>query len=129
MSRKRKKVPTSLNYIEHFVILVTTITGCISISVFVSLLVIPVGMRSSAIGLKMFVTAAGIKMYKSPVNKNKKKDDKIIFSAKSKLNSIEVLIFKTSIDSVISHDQFVLINNLLREYDQMKEEIKNLKTY
>ena len=129
MSRKRKKVPTSLNYIEHFVILVTTITGCISISVFVSLLVIPVGMRSSAIGLKMFVTASGIKMYKSPVNKNKKKDDKIIFSAKSKLNSIEVLIFKTSIDSVISHDQFVLINNLLKEYDQMKEEIKNLKTY
>ena len=129
MSRKRKKVPTSLNYIEHFVILVTTITGCISISVFVSLLVTPVGMRSSAIGLKMFVTVAGIKMYNSPVNKNKKKDDKIIFSAKSKLNSIEVLIFKASIDSVISHDQFVLTNNLLKEYDQMKEEIKNLKTY
>ena len=28
-------------------------------------------------------------------------------------------------DSVISHDKFVLINNLLKEYDEMKEEIKN----
>ena len=31
-------------------------------------------------------------------------------------------------DSVISHDKFVLINNLLKEYDEMKEEIKNWKT-
>ena len=28
-------------------------------------------------------------------------------------------------DSVISHDKFVLINNLLKEYNEMKEEIKN----
>ena len=48
--------------------------------------------------------------------------------AKSKLNSIEVLISKALIDSVISHDEFVLINNVLKEYDKMKEEIKNLNT-
>ena len=48
--------------------------------------------------------------------------------AKSKLNSIEVLISKAFIDSVISHDEFVLINNLQKEYDKMKEEVKNLKT-
>ena len=47
--------------------------------------------------------------------------------AKSKLNSIEVLISKGLIDSNISHDEFVLINNVLKEYDNMKEEIKNLK--
>ena len=47
---------------------------------------------------------------------------------KSKLNSIEVLISKALMDSVISHDKFVLINNLLKEYDEMKEEIKNWKT-
>ena len=46
--------------------------------------------------------------------------------AKSKLNSIEVLIWKALITSVISHDEFVLINNVLKEYDEMKEE-NNLK--
>ena len=40
---------------------------------------------------------------------------------------MEVLIFKALIDSVISHDEFVLINNALKVYDEMKEEIKNLK--
>ena len=47
---------------------------------------------------------------------------------KTKLNSIEVLISKALIDSNSSHDEFVLINNVLKEYDHMKEEIKNLKT-
>ena len=45
-------------------------------------------------------------------------------SAKFRLNSTEVLISKALIDSVISHNEFVLINNVLKEYDQMKEEIK-----
>ena len=47
---------------------------------------------------------------------------------KSKLNSTEVLISKTLTDSVISRDRSVLINNFLKEYTEMKEEIKNLKT-
>ena len=48
--------------------------------------------------------------------------------AKSKLNSIEVLISRSLVDSNISHDEFVLINNVLKEYEEMKEEIKNLNT-
>ena len=47
--------------------------------------------------------------------------------AKSKLNSIEVLLSKALIDSVISHDEFVLINNALKKYNEMKEETKSLK--
>ena len=46
--------------------------------------------------------------------------------AKSELNSMEVLISKALIDSVINHGEFVLINNMLKEYNEMKEEIKNL---
>ena len=45
--------------------------------------------------------------------------------AKSKLNTIEVLISKALIDSVISHDEFVLINNILKEYEDIKEEMTN----
>ena len=47
----------------------------------------------------------------------------------SKLNSKEVLISKALIDSNISHDEYVLINNVLKEYDNIKEEIKNLKIW
>ena len=48
--------------------------------------------------------------------------------AKSKLYSIEVLISKTLIDSVVSHDEFVLINNVIKGYNDIKEGIKSLKT-
>ena len=39
--------------------------------------------------------------------------------------SIEVLISKALIDSNISHDEFVLTNNLQKEFYDMNEEIKN----
>ena len=41
------------------------------------------------------------------------------------MNSIEVLISKVLIDSNISHDEYVLINNVLKEFYDMKEELKN----
>ena len=54
MSKKNKKFCTTLNYIEHFLILASAVTGCISISAFASLVSIPVGITNSAIGLKIF---------------------------------------------------------------------------
>ena len=45
--------------------------------------------------------------------------------AKSKLNSIELLISKILIDSFISHDEFVSVNIVLKELYDAKEEIKN----
>ena len=48
--------------------------------------------------------------------------------AKSRLNMIEVVIFKALIDSNVSLNEFILINNMLKEYEDMKEEIKNLRT-
>ena len=126
LSKKYKKVSTTLNYTEHFLILASTITGCILISTFTSLLGISIGIASSAIGLKICVITAGIKKYKA-ISK-KKKYDKIVLLVKSKLNSIVVLISKGLIDSNVSQEEIVLINNVLKEYVDMKEEIKNLKT-
>ena len=60
MSRKHKNVFTTLNYIEHFLVLASTITGCISISNFASLLDISIEITSSVIGLKICAIAAGI---------------------------------------------------------------------
>ena len=107
--------------------LASTITGCISISAFFSLIGIPIEITSSATGLKTCAIAAGTKKYKAIIKKKKKKDDKIILLPESKLNSIEVLISKSLTDSVISHDEFNSINNVWKEYNDIKEEIKFLK--
>ena len=115
MSKKHKKVCRVLNYIDHFLIVISTITGSVSISAFASLVGIPIGITSSAIGLEICAITAGIKKYKSIIKKKKKKHDKIVLLAKSKLNSIEVLISKALIDSVISHDEFALINNVRKK--------------
>ena len=45
--------------------------------------------------------------------------------AMNKLNTVEVLISKALIDSNISDNEFIVINNVLKEYDDMKEEIEN----
>ena len=103
--KKHKKVCITLNYVEHFLILFSTITGCISISVFASLLGSSIGIKSSAIGFKVITT--GIGNYKLIINKKKKKHNKIVLLAKFKLNSIEVLISNALIDSVISHHEFI----------------------
>ena len=100
--------------------------GCISFSAYASLLGIPIGFISSAIRLKICAIAATIKKYKLIIKKKKKKHNKTVPLAKSYLYNIGVLIFKTLIDSSISHEP-ILINNVLKEYDGIKEEIKNLK--
>ena len=121
MSKNHQKVCTVLNYINHSLVSNSTITGCVSIT----LVGISIGIASSTIGLKICVITAGIKKYKSMIKKKRRKNNKIVLLAKSKLNSIEVLIFETLTDLNISQDEFLLINNVLKELYDMKEEIKN----
>ena len=64
MSKKHKKSCRVLNYFNHILIVISTITGCILISAFPSLVGIPVGVTSSAIGLKISAITVGIKTYK-----------------------------------------------------------------
>ena len=89
MSKKHKNVCITLNYIEHFLILASTNTGCIPSSAFASLLGIFIGITSSAIELKVCAIAAAIKKYLSIIKKKKKKHKEIALLAKSELNSIE----------------------------------------
>ena len=63
------------------------------------------------------------------LGKRDRNHNKILLLAKFKLNRIEVLISEASIDSNISDDEFISINNVLKEYGNMKEEIKNLTAY
>ena len=124
MSKGHKKIYRVLNYIEHSLILISTVTGCVSISAVASLVGTPIGITISATELKICVITAGIKKYKSIIQKKKKKLGKIVLLAKSKFKSIEVLFSKALTDSNISHDEFTLINNVMKEFCDMKEEIK-----
>ena len=90
MSKKQSKFCTTLNYIKYFLILASTITGCYLISAFASLIGIPIGITSSAIRLKVCTIAAEIKKCKSIIKKKKKKHNKIVLLAKSKLDKVEV---------------------------------------
>ena len=49
MSKKHKNVCRVLNYIDHSLAVISSITGCVSISAFASLVGIPIGIASSAI--------------------------------------------------------------------------------
>ena len=115
MNKKHKRVCANLNYIEHFLISASTITGCILIFSFTSLIGIPIGVMRSAIKLKFLQWLSIINSYKTIIKKKNKKHDRIVLLAKSKLNKIELIIFKDLIDSVISLDEFFLINNVLKE--------------
>ena len=125
MREKYKKTCKYLNHVEQLLILVSTVTGCISISAFSSLVAVPVGITSLSLGRNICAITAGIKKCESIIKKKNKKLDKIVLLGKDKSNTIKVLTSKALIDSYISHDEFVSTNNVLRGCYEMKEERKN----
>ena len=92
MSEKHKKTCKYLNCVEPLLILASTVTGCVSISAFTSLVAVPVGITSSTVGLKICAFTAGIKKYKSIIKK--KKHDETVLLEKAKLNTIEALTLR-----------------------------------
>ena len=107
-----------LNYFENFLVFISTASGCTSVSTFASLVGVLVVAASFAAGLKFCATTAGIKKYKSIIQKNRKRHEE-------KLDTIEVLIFKSLISWNIFHDKFISVNNVLQKQNEMKEEMKN----
>ena len=114
----------------YLLILVSTVTGSVSISAFASLVAILIGIACSAVGLKICAITAEIKKYESIVNKKqkkknkKKKDDQIVLFGKTKSKTIEVLISKALSGSDISQDDFISVNHVLKENNVMKEAFK-----
>ena len=58
--------------LKHLLVLVLTVTGCVSISAFASLVCIPVGITSSAVEIKICAVTVGIKKYRSIIKEKKK---------------------------------------------------------
>ena len=79
-------------------------------------------------GIKICAINEGLEEYKSIIKKKNKKHDKIVLLVKNKLNTIQALVSKALIDSYISHNEFISVNNVLTEYNKTKEEIKEPET-
>ena len=76
---------------------------------------------SSTVEIKISVIIEGIKKYTPIINKKKRKNDKIVLLGKYKLNTVQVLISKSLINSYISHDDFVIVNDILIECNKIKK--------
>ena len=90
-------IKKTLNCIENLFILASVVAGYVSISVVISLVSF-FSIMNSTTGLKIYAMIAGIKKYKSIIKKKKKKHGKIVLLAKTKLNSMKILISRASID-------------------------------
>ena len=129
MSKKHKRVFTTLNLrLEHLLNSVSTVTGCVSISAFVYLVGISIGIVNSAIELIICAINAGIKQYKWIIKKKKRNHVKIVLLSKTKSNIIAVLISRALIGLYISHEEFTSIDNVLRKDNDMIEKVRNLKS-
>ena len=107
--------------------LVITVTVCIFICAFASLVNISKGILSSKIGLNICAIIPSINNYKSIINKKKKKHIEIAFLAKTNLDCIKGLISRSLTDSYVEHNYFHL-TDVLRRYDYLEEEITKLET-
>ena len=86
MHVKYKKICKYLNYVEILLILVSTVTGCVSISTFALLVSVPVGITNFAVGIKICATIAGIKKFKSIIKKSKRRKSIIKYWCKEKIS-------------------------------------------
>ena len=99
-------------------------SGGVSIISFTSIVEAPVGIASATFTLILSLTAGIIKKLLSITRNKKKKHDKILMLAKSKLNSIKTLVSQVLVDLEISHEDFVTILKERDKYEKMKGRFK-----
>ena len=75
--------------------------------------------------LKFSLATGIVKKLPDITRKKRKKHDKILMLAKSKLNSIDTLISQALIDMDISHEEFVTILREKDRYEMIKDNLKN----
>ena len=125
--KELSKYTAAIDYTNKTLIVLFATSGGISIISFTNVIGIPAGIISASLTLVFSVTTGIIKKLLKETRKKKKKHNKIIMLAKSKLNSIETLMSQALINLEISHEEFKTIVNEKEKYDQMNESIRNKK--
>ena len=128
MSKKLSKYIATFDHIDKALIVLFATNGGVSIISFASVIDAPARIPSASFTLVFSLTTGIIKkVLKITINK-KKKHNKIVMLAKSKLNSIETLISQTLIDFEISHEEFKTIIKEKEKYEKRKESIRMMKS-
>ena len=111
MSKILSKYIASFEYFDKSLIVSSVATGSISIASFATATGAPVGIMSASCSLAFSVTTGFVKQFLKTIRNKKKKHNKIVMLARSKLNSIESKISKALMDNEISHEDFETIIN------------------
>ena len=124
--KKLSKYVTAFDYIDKSLIVLIVRSGGVSIIVFKSVVGAPVGIASASFTLIFSLTAGKTKKLLSITRKKKKKKhDKILILAKSKLDSIEVLTSQALINMERSHIEFITILKEKDKYEKMKDNLRS----
>ena len=124
-SKKLSKYVAAFDYIDKILIVLSATTGGVSIISFTSIIGAPVGIASASLTLFFSLTTGIVKKLLNITRNKKKKYDKILMLAKSKLNSIETLISQALIDMEISHEELIAIIKEKDKYEKMKENLRS----
>ena len=125
-TKKLSKYVSTFNYIDTILIVLNVTTGGVCIISHASVVGAPIRIASTGFTVLLSL-ATGItkKLLKTTRNK-KKKHDKTLTLAKSKLNNIESLISRALIDMEISHEEFIAILKEKDKYEKMEENVRNI---
>ena len=110
---------------DKILIVLSATSSGVSIISFTSIAGAPVGIASAILTLIFSLTTGIVKKLLNITRNKKKKHDKVLMLAKSKLNSIETLILQVLIDMDISHEEFVTILKEKDKYEKVKENLRS----
>ena len=121
MTKKLSKYIAAFYYFDNTLIVLSAASGGISVISFTSVIGVPVGIANASFSLIFFLTTGIIKKPIKIARNRKKKHDKIVILAKSKLNKIEKLKSQALIDLEISREEYKSILNEEEKYRKLKE--------
>ena len=127
---RQKLSPTKfspIRYADKVFITLSASFGTLSIASHATVVGIPFGIAGALLTLIFTVTTSVVKKLSSVTKEKKKKHNKIIVLARNKLNIVETLLSSALSDFDIIHEEFVKIIDEKVKYDEIKENIKNVK--
>ena len=125
--KERELMSKRLDYFDKSLIVLSVASGSVSITSFATVIGIPIGITSASLSLAFSLCTILVKKLLKATRNKKKKHNKIVMLARSKLNSIENKIPEALINNQIIHEDFMTIINEERNYRELKESIRMMK--
>ena len=105
-SKRRSKYIASFDYFDKYLIVLSATSGSIFITSFATVIGTSGGIASASLSLTFSLSTGLVKKLLKTTRNKKKKHDKIVMLARSKLNSIEGKISELLMNNQISHKDF-----------------------